>query len=150
MYNYIPMTYWLPELIFLVQIFLAIVLGGILGLQREQRGKFAGPRTYALVTGGATLFTILSLNAFGDDVARVASQILVGIGFLGAGMILHKENRIDGLTTAAGIWMTAAIGMAIGVHYYILAIGTTLLMYLVFIFNDGRFKKVSNKEDYDR
>ncbi len=149
MYNFALSSYWMPELYFLGQIFLAIILGGLLGFQREQRGKFAGPRTYALVTGGATLFTILSLNAFGSDIARVASQILVGIGFLGAGMILHRENRIDGLTTAAGIWMTAAVGMAVAVHYYILAIGSTFLILLVFLFNDSRFKDSKNNTEND-
>lgn len=141
MYNFVISPAWMFELYFLAQILLAIILGGVLGIQREQRGKFAGPRTYALVTGGATLFTILSVNAFGVDVARVASQILVGIGFLGAGMILHRENRIDGLTTAAGIWMAAAIGMAVAVQYYILSIGATILILLVFVFNDNHFKK---------
>lgn len=149
MYNFALALPWMPETYYLGQIFLAILLGGLLGLQREQRGKFAGPRTYALVTGGATLFTILSLNAFGSDIARVASQILVGIGFLGAGMILHKENRIDGLTTAAGIWMTAAIGMAVAVHYYILSIGATLLILMVFLFNDSYFKGGKNKKEED-
>jgi putative Mg2+ transporter-C (MgtC) family protein len=135
------------ELYFLAQIVLAIILGGVLGIQREQRGKFAGPRTYALVTAGATLFTILSISAFGADISRVASQIVIGIGFLGAGMILHKENRVDGLTTAAGIWMTAAVGMAVGVRYFILAIGVTLLILGVLMFDDHRFK--NNKGDED-
>jgi putative Mg2+ transporter-C (MgtC) family protein len=132
----------MEELFYLGQLALALVLGGVLGWQRERWGKSAGPRTYALVTAGSTLFTILSVHAFGaSEASRVAAQIIVGIGFLGAGTIIHRENHIEGLTTAAGLWMTAAIGMAIGVHYFILASGSTLLMFLILSFNDQRFRK---------
>jgi putative Mg2+ transporter-C (MgtC) family protein len=123
---------------------LALFLGGMLGWQRENRGKSAGPRTYALVAGGSTLFTILSVSAFGSDIARIASQIVVGIGFLGAGTILHKENRVEGLTTAAGMWMVAAIGMAVGVRYYILAIVASFLVLAIFMFDDSKYKKEIN------
>ena len=134
------------EMYYLGQVLLAVILGGILGFQRERWGKFAGPRTYALVTAGATLFTLLSLTAFGDDIARVASQIVVGIGFLGAGTILHKTKRVEGLTTAAGLWMTAAIGMAVGVRYYVLAVGATVLILFVLMFNDKKFKSPREEE----
>lgn len=129
------------EILMILQILLAIFLGGILGWQREQRGKHAGPRTYALVTAGAALFTALSTHAFGSNMAPVAAGIVTGIGFLGAGMILHRESQIEGLTTAAGLWMTAAIGMAIGVGYYFLAVCTTILILLVLMLNDQKFKK---------
>ncbi|KKQ40180.1 MAG: MgtC family protein [Candidatus Magasanikbacteria bacterium GW2011_GWA2_37_8] len=129
------------EIWVVLQIVVAILLGGILGWQREQRGKHAGPRTYALVTSGAALFTALSIHAFGNNMAPVAAGIVTGIGFLGAGMILHHENQIEGLTTAAGLWMTAAIGMAIGVGYYFLAVCTTVLILLVLMLNDQKFKK---------
>lgn len=135
------------EIYYLGQVLLAVILGGILGLQRERWGKFAGPRTYALVTSGAALFTLLSIVAFGDDIARVASQIVVGIGFLGAGTILHKAKRVEGLTTAAGLWMTAAIGMAVGVRYYVLAIGATILILFVLMFNDKKFKNHQEEEE---
>jgi putative Mg2+ transporter-C (MgtC) family protein len=132
----------MEELFYLGQITLALLLGGILGWQRERWGKSAGPRTYGLVTAGSTLFTILSVNAFGvSEASRVAAQIIVGIGFLGAGTIIHRENHVEGLTTAAGFWMVAAIGMAIGVQYFILATGATLLMLIVLTFNDHRFQK---------
>jgi len=131
----------LNELYYIGQLILALALGGILGWQRERWGKWAGPRTYALVTAGATLFTILSINAFGSYPAMVAAQIVTGIGFLGAGTILHKENRVEGLTTAAGLWMSAAIGMAIGVGYYLLSIGVSLMVLLILMFNDRRFQK---------
>ena len=127
------------------QIALAVLLGGILGWQRENWGKSAGPRTYALVTAGSTLFTILSLTAFGTDTARVAAGVVTGIGFLGVGTILHKQNHIEGLTTAAGLWMAAAIGMAVGVQYFILSIASTILMFLVLQIDDHRFKKEDTK-----
>lgn len=130
------------QVIFLGQIVLATALGGFLGFQRERWGKPAGPRTYALVTAGAALFTILSIHGFGAaDASRVASNIVVGIGFLGAGLIFQRDGHIDNLTTAAGLWATAAIGMTVGVGYYVLAIGATILMLILFALNDQKFKK---------
>lgn len=123
------------------QICLAVVLGSILGWQRERWGKSAGPRTYALVTAGAALFTILSLTVFTTNTAPVAAGIVTGIGFLGAGIIMQKEGHIEGLTTAAGLWMTAAIGMTIGAERYLLAVLITFLILIVFMFNDAKFYK---------
>lgn len=124
---------------------LAIAFGGILGLQRQKQGKAAGMRTYALVTLGATLFTLLSRYGFGfgDEVdpSRVAAQIVVGIGFLGAGLILHQKNRVIGLTTAAGLWATAALGMVIGVGWYAIAAVATVFMLTIFLVDDERFMK---------
>jgi putative Mg2+ transporter-C (MgtC) family protein len=137
----------MEEIYMVLHVVLALVLGGILGWQRGNWGKSAGPRTYALVAGGSALFTILSITAFGFDVARVASQIVVGIGFLGAGTILHKENRVEGLTTAAGLWMAAAIGMAVGVKYYILAAIVSLLVLGIFMLDDKNFKKDSEDKE---
>lgn len=129
------------ELYLLGPVALAIILGGILGWQRERWGKSAGPRTYALVTAGAALFTILSVSAFPAAAsASVASGIVTGIGFLGAGTILHKESRVEGLTTAAGLWMTAAIGMAAGLHYYILAAASTIVILLVLMIDDRKYR----------
>lgn len=124
---------------------LAIVFGGILGLQRQKQGKAAGMRTYALVTLGSCLFTILSRTGFGSgewvDPSRVAAQIVVGIGFLGAGLILHQKNRVIGLTTAAGLWATAALGMVIGVGWYAIAAVATVFMLTIFLVDDERFVK---------
>lgn len=121
---------------------LAAVLGALVGWQREIRRKAAGARTYALVSSGACLFTIISLYGFsgftGGDPTRIASQVVVGIGFLGAGAILHREDRILGLTTAAGLWISAAIGMAVGVHMYILAIIAALLILAVLMINEEK------------
>ncbi|MFA7654324.1 MAG: MgtC/SapB family protein [Candidatus Magasanikbacteria bacterium] len=135
------------EIYFLCHIILAIILGAILGWQRTHLGKSAGLRTYALVTGGATLFTILSIHAFGTTIAPVAAAIVTGIGFLGAGTILHRENRVEGLTTAAGLWMAAAIGMAVGVGYYILGIGTTIIAFVLLMIDDSGFKHLAKPEE---
>lgn len=137
----------LPQLYFFAQIILAIILGAVIGWQREKRGKAAGARTYALVTAGAALFTILSANIFPDDPARIAAQIVTGIGFLGAGAILHKESAIVGLTTAAGLWIMAAIGMAVGLGYYLLAILTTLTMLAVLMINERRLVHSGEEKD---
>ncbi len=132
----------MQEFEYLGQIFLAVILGGILGWQRERWGKSAGPRTYALVTAGSALFTLLSIHAFsGSDPSRVASQIITGIGFLGAGTILHREQRVEGLTTAAGLWATAAIGMTVGVRFYILAVSATILMLTILILHENKLKQ---------
>ncbi|HYE59685.1 MAG TPA: MgtC/SapB family protein [Candidatus Kapabacteria bacterium] len=121
-------------LIFAGNMFLSIVLGGLLGWQREHIGKDAGLRTYALVSFGSTLFTLLSLAAFPDEsTGRVAAQIVTGVGFLCAGTIIHKKGGIDGLTTAAGLWSAAAVGMAIGAGWHIHAIIATLLMFFLLI-----------------
>jgi putative Mg2+ transporter-C (MgtC) family protein len=136
-----------PQLVFVSQIILAVLLGAVAGWQREKIGKAAGARTYALVAAGSCLFTILSINGFGDsEASRVAAQIVVGIGFLGAGTILHRESRISGLTTAAGLWISAAIGMAVGTGLYLVAVLTALIMLAVLMINEKEiFKKGNTK-----
>lgn len=112
---------------------LATALGFIIGLEREFRGQAAGERTHALVCLGSAAFALLSGWAFpGADTARVAAGVVTGIGFLGAGMILKREGeRIEGLTTAAGIWAVGSIGVAIGVGMYVLGIVTAVLVGLI-------------------
>lgn len=113
------------------QLVLAAALSMVIGLNRERREKDAGLRTHMLVGVGACLFTILSLLAFPDsDSARVAAQIVVGIGFLGAGVIHRSEDRVHDLTTAATIWVTAALGMAVGVGAWFLAICAALVVWV--------------------
>ncbi len=110
---------------------LALVLGGLIGWQRESAEKPAGFRTHILVCVGAALFTLISAVGFfgtGADPARVASNIGVGIGFLGAGTIWRTGASVQGLTTAASLWTVAAIGTAVGVGYYIGAILTTAIV----------------------
>lgn len=130
------------ELIFIPRLILAIMLGGILGWQRERLGRDAGPRTYALVCVGSALFTILSIYGFSNgDTARIAAQIVTGIGFLGAGIIMKKEDHIKGLTTAAGLWVSAAIGMGVGAGYFLLSTIATILVLLVLALDDNKIVK---------
>ena len=109
---------------------LAGLLGGLIGLERELRGYPAGIRTLALVTVGAALFTEAS-QLFDGDKGRVAAQIVTGIGFLGAGVIFREGYTVRGITTAATIWATAAIGMAIALGLYWISILGTLLVFLL-------------------
>ena len=109
----------------------AMVLGGSIGIEREFRSKDAGFRTHFLVALGSALFTVVSQYGFGIDLkdsSRVAAQVVSGIGFLGAGTIIFQKNMVRGLTTAAGLWVTAAIGLACGTGLYIIAAITTALV----------------------
>ena len=116
----------------LIRVLLSLFLGGMIGYEREVKYKPAGLRTHMLVCLGSTLFTILSINAFpGADPARIASYIVVGIGFIGAGTVLQTKKGVIGLTTAASLWVTASIGMAVGVGYYAIAITAAILSFLV-------------------
>lgn len=112
---------------------LAAFCGMIIGLDREGRNQPAGLRTHMLVGMGAALFTLLSVHAFpGSDSARVAAQIVTGIGFLGAGTIMQREGeKPQHLTTAASIWATAAVGMSIGSGAWFLGIGASVLIWIV-------------------
>jgi putative Mg2+ transporter-C (MgtC) family protein len=111
-----------------VKLLLALLIGGLIGLEREMHAKAAGLRTITLITIGSTLFTMLSLE-FSDD--RVIANIVTGVGFLGAGSILFTEGRVKGLTTASSVWVSAALGMAIGLGNYGLALLATLLVFIV-------------------
>lgn len=109
---------------------LAGLFGGIIGLEREIRAKEAGVRTHFVVALGSALFMIISQFAFEGrqhDAARVAAQVVSGIGFIGAGVIIFQKNVVRGVTTAAGLWVAAAIGLASGGGMYIVAISATLL-----------------------
>lgn len=118
------------QLTIAVQILLAGMLSGLIGMDRERRGHDAGLRTHMLVGMGSCLFTGLSILAFpGGDPSRVASQILPGLGFLGAGAILKQGANIQGLTTAASMWVTAAVGMGVGTGAWFAAICATLIIW---------------------
>lgn len=117
------------------RLLLAGVLGALVGYEREAHGRPAGLRTYTLVSVGACLFTLVSIYGFsGSDPARVAAQIVTGIGFIGAGTIIQSQAGVHGVTTAAGIWAIAAVGMAAGTGLYLLAILTALGAYAVLQF----------------
>ena len=135
---------YMSYLTFLCQIILAAALGAGVGWQREHIGKAAGSRTFAMVAMGSAIFTLLSLRAFGAaDTSRVAAQVLTGIGFIGAGTIIHKAGGIEGLTTAACLWAMAAIGMAVGAGWYGEAIIAAVMMFLILVIrhHDKKWKK---------
>lgn len=130
-------------LIFTIKIIVATLLGSFIGWQRHHMGKAAGIRTFALVTLGCALFTLLSITAFGSNTSLIAAQILTGVGFLGAGTIIHKRATVEGLTTAASLWAAASIGMAVGVGWYWQATLASILMFLILSFK-------SKKKWYER
>ena len=115
----------------LLDLLLSVLLGFCIGFERKQRFKEAGIRTHTIVCVGAALMTVISRNIGNGDPGRIAAQIVTGIGFLGAGMIVYKQHEVKGLTTAAGIWATAGIGMACGSRLYVVAIGGTALIIVV-------------------
>lgn len=136
-----------------LRLFVAMILGVVIGTERTVAHKIAGMRTYGLVSMGAALFVITSvimsqqyLGTTSFDPLRMASQIIVGIGFLGAGMIIFKESTVSGLTTAAGLWVAGGIGIAAGFGLYTIAIFATILT--LFIFNilwiiESKIKKIT-------
>jgi putative Mg2+ transporter-C (MgtC) family protein len=122
-----------PWLEMILRFLLAVALGAGIGFQRERAGKTAGVRTHILVSSGAALFTLVSLYGFSGavvDISRVAAGVVVGVGFLGAGVILRgqREEEVAGLTTAATIWITAAIGLAAGTGMYLVSVIVTAII----------------------
>ena len=113
---------------FILRLFIAGILGGLIGFEREFRAKEAGLRTHFIVALGSALFMLISQYAFTGrfDAARVAAQVVSGIGFIGAGVIIFQKNVVRGVTTAAGLWVAAAIGLACGAGMYVVAIAATL------------------------
>lgn len=134
----------------------ALVVGLVLGAEREFRGHPAGLRTMALISVGSCMFTALGLIPFFPktvDPTRIAAQIVTGVGFLGAGSILRQGEEVRGLTTAASIWVTASIGMAVGFGYYGVAVFTTILVGAVLVglkpFEDRVFPLRRNRRRSD-
>ena len=117
----------------LYDLLLAVAIGAIIGAEREYHRKSAGLRTMIMVSLSSCLFTIISLKIGVENPDRLAANVLTGLGFLGAGVILKDENRISGITTATTIWMTAALGMAAGAGYEILSIWATLMVMVVLV-----------------
>ena len=131
----IDMVMFYQNFEFLIKMVLATVMGVIIGFERKSRNKGAGIRTHAIVSLASALMMIVSKYGFFDiveyDAARVAAQVVSGIGFLGTGLIFIKNNAVNGLTTAAGIWATAGIGLAMGAGLYAVAIFGTLLIVII-------------------
>lgn len=119
---------------------LSLILGSVVGFERKRKGQIAGVRTFALISLGATLAMLISIyvpqeymDAKNSDPGRIAAQVITGIGFLGAGAIIHMKGSVKGLTTAAGIWIVAAIGLAVGIGLYMLAVVATLLILFILV-----------------
>lgn len=125
----------LEELEYLASVLLAVVLGFAIGYERKLRYKEAGIRTHTIVCAGSALIMVVSKYGFGDsvdaDASRVAAQIVSGIGFLGAGIIVYRKHEIHGLTTAAGVWATSGVGMAAGAGMYLFAASATVILIAV-------------------
>lgn len=133
--RFIETNLCLEQLEYFVRILLAGICGAVIGYERRKRFKDAGIRTHLILAIGCAMIMIVSKYAFSDildyDAARIASNVVSGVGFLGAGVIFVKSGSVRGLTTAAGIWTTAAIGMAIGAGFYLLGIGVSILLVLL-------------------
>ena len=139
---------------FILRLFLAGIMGAVIGLDREYRAKEAGYRTHFLVSLGSALIMIVSQHGFGEildtpnvnlDPSRIASQVVTGIGFIGAGTIILHKQIVRGLTTAAGIWATSGIGLAIGAGMYTLGISATILTLIGLEVLSFLFKSVGMK-----
>ena len=140
--------------VFLVafKLILSAVLGAIIGVEREIKNRAAGFRTHIIVSVGACLIMLIGIDAIGDissdkarDAARIAGQVVSGIGFLGAGTILQKKNAVSGLTTAATLWLSAAIGLAVGIGYYEGAIIATVICIVTLISLKGISDLINKK-----
>lgn len=122
------------------KLLLSMVLGVLVGVERKRKGQIAGVRTFALISMGACMAMLLSiyvpqvyLGLKNGDPGRIAAQVITGIGFLGAGAMIHMKGSVRGLTTAAGIWMTATIGMAVGVGMYLTSVIATAMILLTLV-----------------
>src|SRR5687768_7430729 len=119
----------------IVRLLIAVLIGMIIGAEREYRNKSAGLRTVTLIAIGSCLFTLMSISIASDSNDRIASNIVTGIGFLGGGVIFKSESGVNGLTTAATIWMTAALGMTVGAgNMQVAWLGTAVVLLVLFLF----------------
>ena len=125
----------------IAKLVLSLVLGATIGMERRRKGQIAGLRTFALISMGATLAMLISiyipqeyLGLKNGDPGRIAAQVVSGVGFLGAGAIIQMKGSVRGLTTAAGIWMTACIGLAVGAGMYLISIIVTLLIIFILVY----------------
>lgn len=134
------------DLIVIMRVIIAFLLGAFIGWERERHGISAGIRTYGAIALGACVFGIVSISMPGSDPTRIAAQVATGIGFLGAGVIFRQDKYVSGLTTAATLWATAALGIAVAFGMYMISILTSLLIYLLlYLPRLHWWKKISGK-----
>lgn len=134
------------ELAILLRIFISLILGCLIGWERERHGISAGIRTYGAISLGACLFGILSLSIIGADPSRIAAQVATGIGFLCGGVIFRQGDYVNGLTTAATLWATAAIGLTTAFGLYLISVTTSILIFLLLYMSRlPWWKKISKK-----
>ncbi|MEM5811607.1 MAG: MgtC/SapB family protein [Candidatus Aenigmatarchaeota archaeon] len=121
------------ELEEIIKVLVSLVLASLIGVEREMRKKPAGLRTHILIAVTATLYTIVSIKYFPQDNARIISNILTGMGFIGAGTIISSKIKVVGITTASTLWFIASIGVLVGVGYYLLALFSALIVLIILI-----------------
>lgn len=140
------------ELETLINLVIAVVLGFAIGLERKLRSKNADIRTHTIVCVGAALMTVISKYGFADaksfDASRIAAQIVSGVGFLGVGIIMFRQQQVRGLATASGVWATAGVGMAAGAGMYIVATGATIIIILAQCLLHANYKIFRTKQSY--
>ena len=138
-----------------LQLVVAVILGGVIGLERKYKKREAGLQTYSLVALGACLFTVIACELFyffmdrsgiSFDPSRIIQAVAIGIGFIGAGVIIYRQFHVEGLTTATGLWATAAIGVAVGIRLYFTAIFGTLLIVFILVVFGGIERKFFKKD----
>ncbi len=125
----------------LLRLVLSVMAGGLIGLEREVVHKPAGIRTHMLVSLGSALFVLVTIETIPSEAARIIAGIATGIGFLGAGTIFRSKSEVHGLTTAASIWAVSAVGLAIGLGYYLMAIIAVVLILIILQLNKSEFFK---------
>jgi len=150
--------WFISEVEILIRLGTALLLGGVIGFEREQHQHAAGFRTNILVCVGACLMMLLSIYGFSDfvnewnvrvDPARLAAAVITGVGFLGAGTILYTGKKISGLTTAASLWVVAAIGLGVGAGFYFASVSVTIMVVLtLWLFNKLEQRFIRNKKRY--
>ena len=123
----------------ILRLILAAIAGGLIGLEREMVHRPAGIRTHMLVSLGASLFALITIYQYPDSADKIIAGIATGVGFLGAGTIFKSKNNVQGLTTAASIWVVSAVGLAIGLGYYLMTLTSVVLMLLILHMNKVRF-----------
>ena len=125
----------------LLRLVLSVVFGGLIGLEREVVHRPAGLRTHMLVSLGSALFVLITIETLPGEVARIIAGIATGVGFLGAGTIFRSKSEVHGLTTAASIWAVSAVGLAVGLGYYLMTLIAVILVLIVLQLNKVEFFK---------